>query len=384
MIKIVHLITSFGLGGSETNLWQLVCHMDNSRFSNTIVTMTDVAMLDRSVMQPRLHEAGVPFYSLAMRRGVPSLRAVTQLLRILKKERPQILQTWLYHADLLGLLAGKLGNVPSILWNLQNSFIDMTQYRRMSAIVLRALVSLSTFPDIVLANSQAGLRFHEALGYKPKRWMYLPNPLDLERFSPQPDARVQLRRELGVAPDAILIGLVARFDPMKDHTNFIAAARLLAEYDADLHFVLVGRFIDSNNAALMQLIASSGIAERFHLLGLRPDVNRVTAGFDIACSSSIGEGSPNVIGEAMACGVPCLVTDVGDSAMIVGHAGKVVPPRDPKAFAEACRSLLDLPPHQRQKLGLCARSLAEQRFSLTSVVARYETLYEQLAHGTLA
>jgi glycosyltransferase involved in cell wall biosynthesis len=308
------------------------------------------------------------------------LGAVAQLLRILREERPQILQTWLYHADLLGLLAGKLGNVPSILWNLQNSFIDMRQYRRVSAMVLRVLVSLSAFPDIVLTNSQAGLRFHEALGYKPKRWMYLPNPLDLERFRPDPKARVQLRQELGVAPDAILIGLVARFDPMKDHANFVAAARLVAESNADLHFVLVGRLIDFNNAALMQLIASSGIAERFHLLGLRSDVNRVTAGFDIACSSSLGEGSPNVIGEAMACGVPCLVTDVGDSAMIVGHSGKVVPPRDPKAFAEACRGLLNLPTHQRQQLGLCARSLAQKRFSLPSVVARYETLYEGLAH----
>jgi glycosyltransferase involved in cell wall biosynthesis len=251
-------------------------------------------------------------------------------------------------------------------------------------VVLRTLVALSAQPDIVLSNSQAGIRFHEALGYKPKRWLYVPNPLDLEKFRPDPNARAELRRELGVAPNVTLIGLVARFDPMKDHSNFISAGRFLSNYRADLHFVLVGRKIDTSNELLMQQIRSSGIADRFHLLGPRSDINRITAGFDIACSSSIGEGSPNVVGEAMACGVPCLVTDVGDSAMIVGHTGKVVPAKDPKAFAEACQSLLDIAPEERQRLGFCARELAEERFSLRSVVGRYETLYEQVSHAHLS
>jgi glycosyltransferase involved in cell wall biosynthesis len=131
----------------------------------------------------------------------------------------------------------------------------------------------------------------------------------------------------------------------------------------------------------MKLIRSSGIADRFHLLGPRSDINRITAGFDVACSSSFGEGSPNVVGEAMACGVPCLVTDVGDSAMIVGHTGKVVPAKDPKAFAEACQSLLDIAPEERQQLGSYARELAEERFSLRSAVGRYEMLYEQVSHA---
>jgi glycosyltransferase involved in cell wall biosynthesis len=247
MIKVLHLITSFGLGGSETNLLQIASQMDRSRFSNSIVTMTDIPQLDRAVMEPRLEEAGLPFYSLSMQPGMPSPRAFARLLRILREVRPDILQTWLYHADLLGLLAGKLTGVPSILWNLQCSFIDMTRYRLLSGMVLRMLVSLSARPDIVLSNSQAGIRFHESLGYKPKRWMYVPNPLDVEKFRPDPGARVELRRELGIAPDAMLIGLVARFDPMKDHSNFIAAARLLSDYRADLHFVLIGRKIDTSN-----------------------------------------------------------------------------------------------------------------------------------------
>lgn len=383
MIKILHLITSFGLGGSETNLWQLASHMDGSRFANTIVTMTDVPELDRPVVQPRLEQAGVPFHSLGMSRGMPSPLALVHLLRILREARPHILQTWLYHADLLGLLAGRLTRVPSIVWNLQCSYIDLTKYRLLSTIVRRALVSLSPLPNIVLANSEAGLRFHEALGYRPKGWMYLPNPLDFERFRPDPAARVQLRRNLGLPADAVLIGLVARFDPMKDHANFVAAARLLADSNANIHFVLVGRHIDSKNSQLAQLIASSGVAERFHLLGARSDVNYITASFDIACSSSVGEGSPNVVGEAMACGVPCVVTNVGDSAQIVGDAGKVVPPRDPGAFAHACKEILELSAQQRLELGLAARKSAKERFSLGSVVSRYQKLYEQLSQSAL-
>jgi glycosyltransferase involved in cell wall biosynthesis len=381
MINVLHLTSSFGLGGAETNLLRLVCHMDRSRFRNTIVTMTDlVPQRDPGLLQSRLAKVEVPVYSLGMRRGVPSPLAAARFFRIVRKVRPQVLQTWMYHSDLLGLLVGKLAGVPAIAWNIRCSAMDMTHYRRMSTVVLRALVPLSGFPQVVLANSRCGIRVHKELGYTPRRWLYIPNSLDFDEFRPDRCAKAQICYELGLPQDTRLIGLMARFHPMKDHANFIAAASMLAADDPSLHFVLAGLGVDSKNGEVTRLVESTGLSHRFHLLGHRHDVGRITASLDIACSSSaFGEGSSNAVAEGMACGVPCVVTDVGDSAFMVQDTGKIVPPKDTQAFAQACRELLDLSPSKRCELGLAARARAKECFALHSVVGSYQRLYEQLA-----
>jgi glycosyltransferase involved in cell wall biosynthesis len=293
--------------------------------------------------------------------------------------RPDILQTWMYHADLLGLLVGKFTRVPSILWNLRCSSMDAAHSGWLSPLVRRALISLSPLPDAVLANSQAGLQFHRTLGYKPQQWVLIPNSLDLTQFRPDVHARVTLRRELGLSADSRVLGLIARYHQVKDHPTFIAAAGLLAKRDPNAHFVLVGMHVNSANTQLIRLIESTGASQRFHLLGERFDIAQITAGLDLACSSSSAEGLSNTIIEAMACGVPCVVTNVGDSALVVGDMGKVVPPKKPGAFAEACEQLLQVAPKERLELSRRTRKRIEERFSLPSIVARYEGLYKQLA-----
>ena len=385
MINVLHLTSSFGLsGGAETNLLRLVCHMDKSRFRNTVVTMTDlIPQRVPGLLQSRLAEAEVPVCSLGMLRGMPSPFAAARFFRIVRKVRPHVLQTWMYHADLLGLLVGKLAGASAIAWNIRCSSMEMAHYRRLSTIVLRALVPLSGFPHVVLANSHRGIQVHKELGYTPRRWLYIPNSLDLDEFRPDPRAKAQVRCELGLRQDTRLIGLMARFHPMKDHANFIAAATILAADDPSLHFVLAGLWVDSNNSEVRRLVESTGLPHRFHLLGQRHDVSRITAALDLACScSAFGEGSSNAVAEAMACGVPCVVTDVGDSAFIVQNTGKIVPPKDTPAFAQACRELLDLSPRKRRELGLTARARAEESFSLHAVVDSYQGLYEELAAGT--
>jgi glycosyltransferase involved in cell wall biosynthesis len=366
MMRVLHLTTSFGFGGAETNLLRLVCGMDSSRFANTVVSMTDAQLLPS-----RLADANVPFHSLGMFRSIPDPVAVIRFFRIIRRVRPDILQTWMYHADLLGLLVGKLARVPTIVWNLRCSSMDMTRYRWTSSLVLRSLVPLSRYPDAVLANSEAGIRFHKILGYRSRQWKLIPNSLDLDQFRPDSRAPAWLRRELKLDLNAIVIGLIARYDPMKDHENFIAAARLLASRIPSAHFVLVGWKVDAGNTALTRLMESSQLTHRFHLLGLRRDINHITAGLDVACSSSAyGEGSSNAVAEAMACGVPCVVTNVGDSALLLGKAGKIVPPKDPQALARACHAA------GRTPLARCLRSTADSgemfdascRRSLRSVV----------------
>jgi glycosyltransferase involved in cell wall biosynthesis len=382
MINVLHLTSSFGLGGgAEKNLLRLVCNMDRSTFHNTVVTMTDIiADRDYECLRSQLSGTQVPVYSLGMRRGRPTIAGTTRLLRIIRHARPVILQSWMYHADLLGLLAARIAGVPSVAWNLRCSSMDMKHYRRLSGLVLRILIPLSRLPDVVIANSESGIQAHTALGYAPRRWLYIPNTLNLDEFKPNPEAKIQVRHELGLPEDAILIGLVARYHPMKDHANFVHAMNLVAEEASNVRFVLVGKGADPNNAELMRLVRATGVGDRFHLIGHTLDVGRLTASFDLACSSSrFGEGTSNSLAEAMACAVPCVATDVGDSQVIVHDTGRVVPPGDPVAFARACGDLLGMSAQQRRQLGWAARERVKALFSIDGVVRQYESLYKELA-----
>jgi glycosyltransferase involved in cell wall biosynthesis len=188
-----------------------------------------------------------------------------------------------------------------------------------------------------------------------------------------------VREELGISQEALLIGLVGRFDPQKDHRNFVEAAARLRTDCPQVHFLLCGDGVNWNNAELTGWIGEAGLRQQFHLLGRREDMPRLTAALDISStSSSYGEGFPNVIGEAMACGVACAITDVGDSAFIVGETGLVVPPRDPEALAQAWKKLIEMGPEGRQKLGETARKRILENFSLPDIVARYEALYKEV------
>jgi glycosyltransferase involved in cell wall biosynthesis len=284
----------------------------------------------------------------------------------------------MYHADLLGLLTAALVRVPYTVWNLRASDMDMSKYHRLSGWTVRLCACLSGLPQTVIVNSEAGRTFHTQHGYRPRQWALIPNGINTQYFRPDTRARQEVWHELGLAPEALLIGLIARFDPMKDHTTFLRAAGHLARVQARAQFVLAGEHVTVDNPALSALIAHSHLHGRVHLLGPRSDIPRLTAALDIASLSSISEGFPNVVGEAMACGVPCVVTDVGDVAQIVGETGIVVPPRNPLALMEGWQKLIGLGPAGRQKMGWMARERIQQYYSLEQIVRQYETFYMSL------
>jgi glycosyltransferase involved in cell wall biosynthesis len=368
-LRIVHLITGLEAGGAERMLLRLTAGSDRSRFSSTVVSMTAGGLI-----AGLLAAAGVRVESLGIGRGRADPRGAVRLLRLLRELRPHILQTWLYHADLLGLCARLLGRPPRLLWNI----------RCTEAICAPALQQLlrccSTLPDGVVVNSMAGQRFHERLGYRPKRWAYIPNGFDTRELRPDDAARHRLRRELGIADATVTIGMAARYHPMKDHTSFLAAAAELARTRADVVFLLAGAGMTADNRALAAAIADFGLTPRMRLLGERPDIARVYPGFDIATlSSAFGEGCPNALGEAMACGVPCVATDSGDSALLLGDAGIVVARRDPSALAAAWAKLAALPAEARRGLGHHARERIESHYAIGTIVRRYEALYAEIA-----
>lgn len=371
MTRIVHLITGLDVGGAERMLVRLLTRMDRSRFDNVVVSL-----LPPGPMATALRAAGVPVHTLAMRHGVPNPVAAVRLARLLRRLRPGILQTWLYHADLLGLVAGRLARVRHIAWNLRTADVDLAPYGAVSEWTRRMGSWMSPAPDAVVVNSRAGQTAHEALGYRPKRWVRIPNGVDTTEFRPSPDARTAVRRELDIGDDAFVFGVVARWDPIKGIDLVVDAAAVLGRSDA--RFVLVGLGLDATNGTLAAAIERAGLTRQIRLVGARTDVARLHAGFDCVIMPSRGEGFPNAVAEAMASGVPCVVTDVGDAAFLVGDTGWVVAPDSELALADACRSVLDSSIAETRRRGEAARARIERHFGIDQVAGAYEAFYASL------
>ncbi len=371
MKKIFHVITELETGGAERMLVKLISASDPKKVSHSVVSMTGEDSLGKCIK-----EAGVPLFTLGMKRGRPSLRALIRFIRILRKEKPDILQTWLYHADLFGLIAGKLAGVRRIIWNIRCSDMHMTHYSRLSSWLVPVLARLSPLPGMIIVNSEAGREQHILLGYSPKSWRVICNGFDLDEFQPDEGAKSRLCDELGVSPDSVLAGMIARYDPMKGHAGFLQAADLVGQKYPKVHFVLAGKGMTLENVELKRIIDRLNLEGRVHLLGERGDIPEIMPGFDFLCLSSVfGEGFSNVLGEGMACGVPCVATDVGDSKHIVGETGRVVSPGGSEALAEAMGEIVAMGAGGRRRLGEAARRRVCDLFNLPDVVAEYERIY---------
>ena len=362
-------------------LYQLILNSDRTEIEHQVISMIDIGALGEN-----LQAHGVPVRALGMRRGVPNPLGVLRLARWLNLDPPDVVQTWMYHADLVGGLAARLaGDVP-VVWGIHASYLDPRNEKQLKIWTIRACARSSRWlPTRIVCCSETSREVHAELGYSTKNMLVIPNGSDFTTFKPDPEARWSVRRELGLRKGTPLVGLVARWHPQKDHRTFIRAAALLRARVPNVNFILCGAAeegigITWENPQLTEWIDTAGLRSCCHLLGLRRDVPRLSAALDIASlSSSYGEAWPLAIGEAMASEVPCVVTDVGDSASIVGDTGRAVPPRDPAALADAWHELLAVGPDIRARLGLAARRRIEAHFSLTSAIAEYEKIYKGLA-----
>ena len=373
-MKVNHVIAGLSMGGAQMMLYKLLSSLERSAFESEVISLADVGPLDK-----KIRALGVPVKVLGMRPGVADPTALWRLARWWRHDPPDVVQTWMYHGDLIGGLAAKLAGGIPVAWNIRHSDLD-AEGKRSTLWTIRACAGLSRWlPTRIVCCAELSRRIHIDHGYIGKKIVVIPNGFDLEVFRPDPMARVSVRRELGIAEESILIGLVGRFHPLKDHRNFIeAACRLHASVPA-VHFLLCGDDVTTENTELVEWIDAGGIGDRCHLLGRREDVPRLNAALDIACSSSYSEGFPNTVGEAMACGVPCAVTDAGDSALIIGDTGRVVRPKDPGALARAWREMIEIGRDGRERLGAAARRRIAEHFSLRVIAARYEELYEEMA-----
>lgn len=373
-IRVLHIINGLNVGGAERMLWKLLAQADRERFDMRVLNLRKGGQIGDEIKS-----LGIPVDELNLHSPFMAWRGLLALRSIVQKTDPDLVQGWMYHGNLAAWCAIRMARRKTVqIWGVRHSLHDLAREKMTTQVVIRLCARLSGSPDRILFNSERSCLQHEAIGYNTAVCETIPNGFDVAAYRPDLQARQRLRAELGLVPETLLVGLVARFHSLKDQPGFIKAARQVSQKFPDVHFVLVGREVEQSNPVLDCASLPPEILKKFHFLGERSDIPHITAGLDIAVSSSISEGFPNAIGEAMSCSLPCVVTDVGDSAWLLGDSGRVVPPSDPQALAAALDSLLELPEVERQRLGAAARQRVIELFSIGAVTERYQQLYRAL------
>jgi glycosyltransferase involved in cell wall biosynthesis len=374
-MKILFLSTGLTTGGAEVMLYNLLSKIDRQKYQPSVISLMDEGRFGQAIKQ-----LNIPVYGAGMNPGKPTIKAIATTINLVKKVQPDLIQGWMYHGNLAAQAASFLnGQNTPVLWSIHHSLYSLKSEK----ITTQAIIRLGSLTSKAVAQiayvSQKSQIEHQKIGYSKENSCVIPNGFDTSLLQPSTQIREQFRKSLNLPPESILIGSIARYHPMKDHANFLDAAKLLLADFPTANFVLVGPQVDNNNPALTQQIKSLGIGDRVHLLGERTDIPQITPALDILTSSSaFGEAFPLVIGEAMSCGVPCVATDVGDCAWIVGDTGQIVPPQNAAALARGWHNILSLDSAQKQALGIAARQRIIEFFSLDFVVSQYEKLYDSV------
>ena len=372
MKKIAHIITGLGVGGAETFLLRLIPELEKSGFQSVVIYLTGTGDYVDAYTKK-----GISVIPLGITSPVQAVTGFWRLRAILKKEAPDIVQAWMYHANLLGGLAAKMLKIPSMFAVLQSNLSPKVN-KKLTTVMIRIGAKLSKLNSgAVLYDSDAARAAHEAVGFDSTKSIVIPNGVDPEKFMPDHVLRDEIRAELGITPDAIVIGHVARYDVQKDHRTFLQAVNQIRTRNASLNVIMVGDGVDWQNSDLTNELDRDEASQWLYLLGPRSDVARLYNGMDIFCSSSIGESCPNVVLEAMIMGLPCVATDVGDVRQMVGDNGLVVPPSSVEELAIALTDAIDSDADKRRSIGASLRQRALQEYTLGRAASRFAEVYEQ-------
>ena len=370
-VRVVHIITGLNTGGAQMMLYKLIKTMDSSVFENIVISLGCEGDIGKSIV-----EEGVKVYSLHMSSTRINFIKLIHFYKLLKVLNPDVVQTWLYHADLIGGLIAKIACDSSIFWNIRHSNLDISYNNRFTLYIVKICSLLSFYlPDLVLSNSRVSADRHIKYGYSNDKFRIIPNGFDTSLFSRSQSLSNEMKSELNIPEGAFIFGYVARYDLQKNHEGFIrSAASICKSYDC-VTFILCGTGIDDSNNELLCMLKKWDVVSHFRLLGNRTDLVKVNSSFDVSVLFSHGEGFPNAIGEAMSCGVPCIVSDVGDSAFLVDSTGLVVKPNDIAQLTLSMEKMLLMPRTDLDLLGTQARARIIQEFSLKSISQKYENIY---------
>lgn len=374
LCKICHIITGLNDGGAEGVLFRLCTQ--NMSYHHVVISLSDDGKYGNL-----LRAKNIEVHSLGMSSGRPSVFAFVKLIQVLEWCKPDVVQTWMYHADLFGGIAARLLGIKSIAWGIRHTTLEQGKSKKTTIWIVKLLAKLSWWlPSRIVVCAVRAMDVHEALGYDRKKMHFIPNGYDLSYFSPRLKEGDELRSKWGGSDNIAVIGTVGRFNPQKDYDNFLHAIAVLRSKNVLFRCVMVGTNLKSDNHELVSTVRRLGLEETVMLLGPRSDVPAVMSALDLfVLPSAFGEAFPNVVAEAMACETPCVVTDVGDAAYIVGDTGWVVPPSDATELGKKIEMALSERGHwkwtSRKK---SARRRILNEFHVQKMVEAYNNLWDEM------
>jgi glycosyltransferase involved in cell wall biosynthesis len=374
--RLLYVTTDLNIGGAEVMLRNLLMHLDYTAFECEVVSLVELGPIAEQI-----EAIGIRIHTLRMNPQKPSISAILELARIIRTFRPDIINTWMYHADLIGSIASLFSGFPPVVWGIHHTLGDQSELKPSTRKIIRINKWLSHIlpKRIIICAAESVRHSHTKFGFSESKMVIINNGYDLAMYHSDASARSKFRSDHNLPPNAKLVGLFARYHPMKDHSTYIQAASYIHQKIPEAYFILAGNGIDGCNTQLTNEIHKAGINNNTLLLGLRKDMPYLLAALDIYVSaSSRGEAFPLVIGEAMACGVPCVATDVGDTAKLIGNTGRIVPPMQPEVLAAACLDILNLPYDRWTELGNAARGRIEAEYNILAISEKYMDLYKEI------
>lgn len=369
MIKITHIITGLGNGGAETMLYKLLENIDRNKYEIKVISM-----MDKGVTGLKIENLGIKIYTMNMKRGVPSFKAIKKAIKLCNNV--DIIQSWMYHADLFSFIVSKICKPKKLIWGIRRSNLEWNKNKKSTILISRINSILSKYVDVIVSCSIIATEIHKKIGFDSKKLITIPNGFAIDKFCYIESAREKLCKEFNIDDKKNIFTLVGRWEILKDHENCLKALRILSEKRDDFVLILCGTNITEENEKLLNMIEENKLKNKVLLLGRRDDIPEIMSATDIYISSSSGEGFPNVIGEAMACETICVVTDVGDSAYIVGNTGVVVPRKSPLKLSMGIEEILNYSKEQKKNKRKLARQRIVDNFEISTIVKKYNKLYE--------
>ncbi|MEI6146600.1 MAG: glycosyltransferase [Methylococcales bacterium] len=376
-MKVLHIIVCLNVGGAETMLKRLIESDPRSFLNTAVVSLTSLGVIGESLLNQGIRVHTLNISPLGF--NIPL--ALWRLVKLIRQYQPKIIQTWMYHADLFGGLAAHLAGNNNVIWGIRRTSLSLSDSAR-TVLIMKICALLSHWiPKKIICVAEAARQAHIAAGYEATRMIVIPNGFDFSQFSVTQKERASLRLACHFLESELIIGCVGRFHADKGQDDFVKAAAIVVQQYPTVKFILVGRGCDVNNAQLMNRLNENNLQDRFILLGERRDIPVCLAAMDIFCMPSRTEGFPNGLGEAMSMGLPCVATNVGDTAVLAGDTAILVPAHNQQALIQGLFEIITLTEKQRQQMGHRAKERVISEFSMEKAQERFESVYQELISG---